>query len=108
MDRRFWRGSGSTPPFFLFLISASFSASGQCYRVPGVPLYPYTLRLSFGSGLCTNSANPCSKLYSLLVCCSRVPGWDLIGGFVLSQLEWFLLLYESEMHYFLLECAGVK
>jgi hypothetical protein len=46
--------------------------------------------------------------YSLLVCCSRVPGWDLIGGFVLSQLEWFLLLYESEMHYFLLECAGVK
>jgi hypothetical protein len=27
-----------------------------------MPLYPCTLRLSFGSGLCTSSANPCSNL----------------------------------------------
>jgi hypothetical protein len=62
MDRRFWRGSGSTPPFFLYLFSAGFSASGQCFRVLGMPLYPCNLRLSFGSGLCSSSTIPCSKL----------------------------------------------
>jgi hypothetical protein len=61
MDRRFWRGSGSTPSLFLILIPASFSVFGQCYSVP---LYPCAPRLSFGSGLCTNSANPCSILLS--------------------------------------------
>jgi hypothetical protein len=45
---------------------------------------------------------------SLVVRCSRVLGWDLFGGLILSHLEWFFYLYESEMHYFLLECAGVE
>jgi hypothetical protein len=62
MAGRFWRGSGSTPPFVLYLISAGFSASGQCYRVLGMPLYLCALSLSFGSGHCTSSANPCLKL----------------------------------------------
>jgi hypothetical protein len=62
MARRFWRGSESTPPFILYLIFAGFSASGQYYRVPGMPLYLYALRLSFESGHCTSSANPCLKL----------------------------------------------
>jgi hypothetical protein len=62
MVRRYQRGSEPTLPFVLCLISAGFSASGQCYRVPGMPLYLCALRLSFGSRHCISLANPCLKV----------------------------------------------
>jgi hypothetical protein len=62
MARRYRRGSGPTLPFVLCLISAGFSASGQCYRVPGMPLYLCALSLSFGSEHCISSMNPCLKV----------------------------------------------
>jgi hypothetical protein len=50
MARRYRRGSGPSLPFVLCLISTGFSESGQCYRVPGMPLYLCAFSLSFGSG----------------------------------------------------------
>jgi hypothetical protein len=61
MARRYRRGSGLSLPFVRCLISAGFSASGQCYRVPGMPLYLCFFSLSFGSGQSIGSANPCLK-----------------------------------------------
>jgi hypothetical protein len=62
MARYYRRGSGPSLPFVLCLISAGFSASRQCYRVPGMALYLCALSLSFGSGQCISSANPCLKV----------------------------------------------
>jgi hypothetical protein len=59
MDSLARRGSDS---FVLCCISASFSASGQCYRFSGMPLYLCTFSLSFGAGQCVSSANPCLKV----------------------------------------------